>query len=228
VPINPNFSWNSFRNTGEQNLAENLMIEAIKMFGMDVYYIPQTHVNTDTVFGEDPLRMFSKYYTIEMYLDMPAGYEGDRTFISKAVGFQLAPMSSFVVAKRRFNEAIRIEGAYNTPNPNLTEQDVRPLEGDLIYVPLTKDLWEIKYAQHEEPFFQLGQVIVWRLMVEKWAYSSERLSTGNNAVDKIQTAFSHDLQIPPTDATADNAQLDSEESTTLDFSETDPFSEGNI
>lgn len=228
MPINPFFSWNSLRNNQEQNLAENLMIEAIKMFGMDVMYIPKTAVNVDTVFGEDPLRMFTKYYTIEMYLDLPGGYEGDHPIISKLVGFQLAPMTAFIVAQRRFNEVIRIEGAYNTPNTASTEQNVRPLEGDLIYVPMTKDIWEIKFADHEKPFFQMGQVVVWRLVVEKWAYSSERLQTGYNPIDKIQTAFSHDLQIPASDATADNAQFETEESTTLDFSETDPFSEGLI
>lgn len=227
MPVNPYVSWNSFRNTGEQQLAENLMIEVIKMYGMDVMYLPKDLNNIDQLFGESPLTSFDMYYTIEMYFNDPEGYQSPNPMIS-ATGFQLAPTCSFTVAKRRFTEEVLDKGPYNTKNPAVVEQDIRPMEGDWLYVPLTKDLWEIKYVDWQRPFMQLGQVAAWTITVEKAAYSSEMLNTGNPDIDKIEDAYSHDMVIPATDGAADNTELATEEPDIIDDSEVDPFSDGDF
>jgi hypothetical protein len=226
VPINPYFSFNSFNNRNEQSLVQNLLEESIRIFGMDIYYIPRTFVELDTLFGESQLNVFSKYYTVEMYFDNPTGYGGDKTFISKFIGLAIAPSAFFLVSKRRFDTILKNQGPYNIPPTEQTIQDVRPLEGDLIYVPMTKDFWEIKFVDHEVPFFMMGQVNIWKLSVEKYVYTSERISTGNTEIDRLQTTHSHDGNIPALDRLADNEEIETESDLTIDFSETDPFSEG--
>lgn len=221
--VNKFLSWNTFQNQNEQRLIENLWIEANQMYGMDIYYVPKQLNNLDTILGEDALRSFTKYYKIEAYFDTPLGYDGDKMMISKSIGFQLPMNTTFTIAKRRFNEVIANQGAYSTPNPAAQQQEIRPLEGDLIYIPMSKDLWEIKACNPFEVFFQLGQVNVWKLMVEKFAYSSERLTTGESHIDGIETAFSHDIMIPATDSTADNVELNTEESSNVDLTENSPF-----
>jgi len=217
VAVNPYFSFNQLGNHNEQFLIENLLEESIKMYGMDVKYIQRNAVDLDTLFGEAPLSMFERAFDIEMYFDNPQGFTGDKTFISKFVGLSVSPSAVFMVSKRRFSEVLKPDSHY---------QDVRPLEGDLLYVPMTKDFWEIKFVDHETPFFQLMQVGMWKLSVEKFVYSSERMSTGIDELDRLETNYSHDGSIPDTDGLADNEILQTEANTSGDFTDEDPFSEG--
>jgi hypothetical protein len=172
--INQYYNHLSFDNTNEQNLYEDLVIESIQNYGMDVYYIPKTLNKLDRIFGEDVLKSFDKTYTIEMYFNTPSNFDGG-AFLSE-FGYQIGKISSFIVAAKRFTEEYQSSpGVY-----------VRPMEGDLIYSPLTKDLWEITEASHEHIFYQMGKVYVWKLTVEKFQYSSERISTGITKIDEIE------------------------------------------
>ena len=170
--------------SNEQTLINNLYTEAIKIYGFDVFYIPRTLVNLDKVFREDELSKFTSAHAIEMYLQSVDGYEGEGDFLSK-FGVEIRDRASFVVVKDRWtaevdnNASLIVEG--------------RPNEGDLIYLPLTKGLFEIKFVEHENIFYQLNQIYTYRLDVEKFVYSSEVFNTGVSAVDAIEDARSTDM-----------------------------------
>ena len=127
--------FNHYNNITEQRLLEDLVIESIKLYGHDVYYIPRTSVNEDLVLGEDILEKFSTSYFVEMYLNNVEGMEGEGEFLSR-FGLEIRDEATFVISQRRFQEVT--QGTIN-----------RPLEGDLIYFPLTTGLFQIKFVDDE-------------------------------------------------------------------------------
>jgi len=165
---------------------EDLVIESIKMYGVAVHYIPRTFVKLDRLFGEDVLSQFDKTYPIEMYFDSVSGFEGDRNFLSK-FGLEIRKQANFVVAKRRFTQVVKYDGAWSIPRNAQDDDPVRPMEGDLIYFPITNDLWEIRFVDHESVFYQLGNFYIWRLTVEKFVNSSETINTGVPEIDELGT-----------------------------------------
>jgi hypothetical protein len=211
--VNKFVSWTRFRNDNEQELIQNLVDEAIQFVGMDVYYVRRSLVETDTFYGESVLNTLSNAFVIEMYFDNPDGYSGAGAMINK-LGLMIGSQANFVVSKRRFSQVV-------TEIP-------RPFEGDLIYVPMTKDWWEIKKADSEDVFYQLGQVTSYKLIVEKFQYSSERINTGIAELDKLQTALSHDFSIPSENKIADNTKITNDANAVQNTQEVDPFSEGNF
>lgn len=220
---NVNHYFNTLGGKTEQKLVEDLIIEAIRAKGMKVYYIPRTFVKFDPVFGEDPLSKFEKYFPIEMYFDNPAGdgYGGDRFLISK-FGLEMREQANFIVSRRRFNQAVLFDGvnaipytsqdearaAWNAQHKisHTTSSEVRPMPGDLIYVPVTNDLFQINFAEHESVFYQVGYRYIWRVDVQKFDYSSEKLNTGINEVDKIEDIFAN-VDSVQNDPIADNDVL---------------------
>lgn len=177
--INPYFS--DGKNTGtrnEQFLIEDLIIESLKIYGQQLMYIPRTLVSKDNVLGEDRLSEFKASFPIEMYFENVDSLGGQGAFIQK-FGLMMEQSATLVVARRRWDQLV---GRYEIgPLPN------RPAEGDLIYFPLTKALFEIKFVQHQDPFYQLGKLYVYKLQVELFQYSSERIDTGNKEVDAFET-----------------------------------------
>lgn len=163
----------SFGNVSEQNLVDDLIVESIKIHGMDVFYIPRTAQKMDDIFGEDILSRFQDKFEIEMYFQSVGGFDGGN-FLSK-FGLEIRKQATFVVSKTRFNQILQTDA-------NL---EVRPKNGDLIFMPLTRDLFEIIGVTHESIFHQLGKVYVWALTVEKFAYSSEDINTGIPEIDTI-------------------------------------------
>tara|TARA_Y100000356_G_scaffold77053_1_gene63677 strand:- start:6271 stop:7014 length:744 start_codon:yes stop_codon:yes gene_type:complete len=171
--------------TSEQRLVEDLVIESLKVYGHDVYYLPRTRVNTDTIFDEDELSQFNNAYPLEMYLENVSGFEGQGDIFGR-FGLEVRDQANFVVSKRRWEDMVFQEDA------NFT-QEARPSEGDLLYFPLTKSLFEIKYVDFQNPFFQLNKIYVYRLVCELFEYSSEDLNTGITDIDAIETKYSQDL-----------------------------------
>lgn len=230
MPVN--HYLNPFTNRSEQKLVENLVCEAIRNYGMMVHYVPRTFVKLDRLFGEDTQSAFTKTYPVEMYLDSVSGFEGDRSFLSK-FGLEIRKQASFIVARRRFNETVKFTGAHSVPIQNAIEKEVRPMEGDIIYVPLTNDIWEIRFAEHESVFYQLGKNYIWRITVEKFIMSNETFKTGVDAIDKIGSKFKNDGSDNfLNDPIANNPDIDQEwvDKVTVkgdpdyqDFSETNPF-----
>jgi hypothetical protein len=193
MALNPYFNQGGGIGSGyttEQSLIESLYTEAVKIYGFEMYYIPRTLVNVDTVFTEDALSEFTSSRPIEMYLQSVDGYEGEGDFLSK-FGVEVRDSAQFVVVRSRWtaavddHESLIVEG--------------RPNEGDLLYFPLTNSLFEIKFVEHENVFYQANQIYTYRLDVEKFVYSSENFDTGITDVDALNSRsldqFAYELEL---------------------------------
>ena len=168
----------------EQTLYEDLIVEQLKVFGHDVYYLPRTLVKEDTLFGEDVLSKFDDAYGIEMFMEQVEGYGGEKELVSK-FGLEIRDEATFVVSRRRW---ISLIGA----DSNLIVS-TRPNEGDLIYFPRLQKLFEINFVDHDDPFFQVDNLPVFKLYCSTFEYSSEQLDTGIAAVDTIEDTSSLDV-----------------------------------
>ncbi len=168
----------------EQTLYEDLLIEQLKVFGHDVYYLPRTLIKEDTLFGEDVLSKFNDAYGIEMFMEEVEGYGGDKELVSK-FGLEIRDEVTFVVARRRW---ITLIGA----DSNLIVS-TRPNEGDLIYFPRIQKLFEINFVDHDDPFYQVDNLPVFKMYCSTFEYSSEQLDTGIAAVDTIEDTSSLDV-----------------------------------
>ena len=180
MPTNVYFNTGT---TAEQNLYENLIIEQLSVFGQDVYYLPRKLVNEDTLFGEDASSSFNDAYIIEMYLDGIEGYEGQKEMMTR-FGLDMQDEATFVVSKRRFEQLI-------STDQNLIVS-TRPNEGDLIYFPLGKKLFEIGFVDHDDPFYQLANLPVFKMRCRTFEYSHEDMATGLDEIDAIETSHSLD------------------------------------
>lgn len=174
MPTNSYFTQGT---SGEQQLVEDLVVEQIKMFGVELYYIPKTLVSEDNVLGEDSLNSFDSAYQIEGYLENVQGFGGDGDLFSK-FGVRIADQVNFIIARKRFQDLV-------DDNATLVVEG-RPNEGDLIYFPLANKLFSIQYVEHEQPFYQLNKIHVWGLKCELFEYSGEDLDTGVEAIDVIE------------------------------------------
>ena len=167
----------------EQTLYEDLMIEQLKIYGQDVFYIPRTLVKEDNLFGEDTLSKFGDAYLIEMYFENVEGYEGEKEIMSK-FGLQMNEDVTFVVARRRFEQLV-------SHDSNLIVK-TRPNEGDLVYFPKVKKIFEITFVDHDDPFYQIHNVPAFKLKCKTFEYGSEDLDTGITEIDAIETDNSLD------------------------------------
>ena len=167
----------------EQHLYEDLMIEQLKIYGQDVFYIPRTLVKEDSLFGEDTLSKFGDAYLIEMYFENVEGYEGEKEIMSK-FGLQMNEDVTFVVARRRFEQLV-------SHDSNLIVK-TRPNEGDLVYFPKVKKIFEISFVDHDDPFYQVHNVPAFKLKCKTFEYSSEDMDTGIAEIDAIETDNSLD------------------------------------
>jgi hypothetical protein len=173
--LNPFFLQGS---TGEQGLIQDLVNEQIRMYGIEIYYIPRKYVNIKTIIREVTESKFDSAFPIEAYVSSYDGYSGQGTILSK-FGIQDLDDLTLVVSKERFEN-------YITPLlKNLSGIDVyhRPKEGDLVYFPLGDRLFEIKYVEHETPFYQLQKNYVYELKCELFRYGDEILDTEIDEID---------------------------------------------
>ena len=168
--------------TNEQRLYEDLIVEQLKIYGQDVYYLPRKIANKDTIFGEDPASSFDDSYIIEMYVDNTDGYMGEQEIIKK-FGLELRDDIVFTVSKARWETLVG-------NNSDLTTD--RPQEGDLVYFPTTNAFFEIQFVEHEQPFYQQSALPVYKLSCTRFEYSSERLDTGISTIDSVEDSLSTD------------------------------------
>lgn len=279
--MSTNVYFNNFAYAREQDLVEDLTIEAIKIYGHNVKYLPRTRVNTDNLFGEDVLSKFDEAIDIEMYIKNVEGFEGEGDLLSR-FGLEIRDQITFTVARKRFDQAITspklmtqvgynlifesgdnnapsrqyLTGSQDTEAMMLEGDDYvntinRPQEGDLIYFPMVGKIFEIKFVEHEQIFYQTGRLQTYDVRCELFEYSSERISTGNTEIDAIETTYSLDtlgyqftledgtgvaqledggtlLQeytIETTDKSANNEFFQTQADNILDFSEINPFGE---
>ena len=167
----------------EQYLYEDLVIEAIGIYGHDVYYLPRDRVNEDVLLGEDPLSQFDDAYGIEMWMETQEGYEGEKDLVTR-FGLEIRNETSFAISRRRWDDVV-------SNNANLITT-TRPQEGDLIYFPTVKRMWEITFVDHDDPFYQVDNLPIYRMSCSLFEYSSEILDTGIVAVDVIEDTSSTD------------------------------------
>ena len=241
---------NVYFNTGtkpEQRLYENLIIEQLRAFGQDVYYLPRKLVNEDTLFGEDTLSSFNDAYIVEMYLDNIEGFEGQKEMMTR-FGLDMQDEATWVVSKRRFEQLI-------STDQNLIVT-TRPNEGDLIYFPLAKKLFEISFVDQDDPFYQIANLPVFKMRCRTFEYSSEALDTGVSEIDAIETSESMDAlgyqivletatesgtnhlitedgafivqeeyNIDTIDTSSDSEYFETQGDSILDFTERNPFGE---
>jgi len=162
--------------TSEQLLVEDLVIEAMQIYGMDIFYLPRSSRDqVDYLYGEDTLKQYVTAYPIEMYLENVTGMDGEQDFISK-FGLEIRDELTFLVSRRRF--------AATVPSN-------RPLSGDLIYIPLIRNIFEITHVEHEDNqamFYTLGRgrggnVYVYGLKLKQYVFSNEIIQVGISEID---------------------------------------------
>lgn len=227
----------------EQNLYEDLIIESMKIYGFETFYIPRKSFNEDKIFTEDPLNTYDHAYPLEMYMENIGGFEGDGELLTK-FGIEVRDTANFIVSRRRWQQVVGDAG-------NSVLQ--RPAEGDIIFFPLNKAYFEIRTVEGNKPFYQVGKLYIYRMYCELVQFSNERFNTGiaeidrtldvlNQTVDNFEflqengNSLLLETNIPTPlvleDFTSlnkltgtDNELFDIEAEGVLDFSERNPFGE---
>ena len=181
MSTNPYFNHHG-TNTPEQRLVESLTIESIKTYGIDVYYLPRTLNDEDTLMGEDNTASYNSAHTIEMYIKSMDGFECEGDFISR-FGLQIKDQITFTVARRRFRElGMTTDGRADAPH-----------EGDLIYFPTTSALFQILFVEDEAIYYQTGDIQSYDMLCEMFTYSDQSFNTGIETIDEIERQHSYSI-----------------------------------
>ncbi len=147
----------SDKSANAENLYEDHIIESLKFYGQDVYYMLREIVNEDKIFGQDVPSRFPTAYKIEMYIENQQGFDGEGDLFTK-FGIEIRDAATFVVSRRRWRHTIEQHANEIT--------SIRPREGDIIYLPLSNSMFEIMHVEHEQPFYQLNNVPTYNLRCE--------------------------------------------------------------
>ena len=156
------------------------------MYGQDVYYLPRTVVNENRILGEDVSSKFSNSYKIEMYIENTEGFDGEGDLFTK-FGVEIRDEATFIVSRRRWNTTVgkvdnQIEGE-------------RPREGDLIFLPLSKSMFEVMHVEHEQPFYQLANLPTFKMRCQLFEYSGEDLDTDLTTIDTIEQTNAYEFDM---------------------------------
>ena len=158
----------------EQDLYEDLIVESLQIYGQDIYYVPRTLVNRDSILGEDPASKFDDAYLMEAYIENVDGFEGAGDLMSK-FGLEIRDEATFIISRRVWE---RLVGKFSS---NVT--DPRPQEGDVIFLPMTNSFFEINYVEDDSPFFQLSNLPIYRMQCSLFEYADEDFDTGIEDID---------------------------------------------
>ena len=158
----------------EQSLYEDLIVESLQIYGQDIYYVPRTLVNRDSILGEDPASKFDDAYLMEAYIENVDGFEGAGDLMSK-FGLEIRDEATFIISRRVWE---RLVGKFSS---NVT--DPRPQEGDVIFLPMTNSFFEINFVEDDSPFFQLSNLPIYRMQCSLFEYSDEDFDTGIETID---------------------------------------------
>ena len=171
----------------EQQLFEDLVIESLQMFGQDVYYLPREIVNKDKIFLDDVPSRFSDAYKVDMYIENTEGFEGEGDLFTK-FGVELRDQATFIVSRKRWVQLV---------GKRLEVANFRPREGDLIYLPMSESMFEIRRVETETPFYQLKDLPTFRLQCELFEYSGEDFDTGVDTIQDVETegSFKYNLSL---------------------------------
>jgi len=170
----------------EQHLYEDLVVESLRFYGHEVFYLPREVVEEDSILGEDVQSTFGDSYSVEMYIENTEGFEGEGDLFSK-FGVQVRDQATFVLSLRSWERFISLDSNLAT--------SLRPNEGDLIYFPLSGSIFEIKFVEHENPFYQVGKLFVFKLRCELFEYSGEDFDTGVTNIDLVEDEQAYTIEM---------------------------------
>lgn len=170
----------------EQHLYEDLVVESLRFYGHECFYLPREIVEEDSILGEDIQSTFGDAYSVEMYIENTEGFEGEGDLFSK-FGVQVRDQATFVLSLRSWERFISLDGNLAT--------SLRPNEGDLIYFPLSGSLFEIKFVEHENPFYQVGKLFVFKMQCELFEYSGEDFDTGLTNIDLVEDQQAYTIEL---------------------------------
>ena len=176
--LNPFFLQGS---KGEQGLVQDLVNEQLRMYGIECHYIPRKLMTSRTIMKEVTESRFDQAFPLEAYLMNIDGYAGSGDVLTK-FGIRVTDEATFVISKERFEEAV---APFLEQQEDDYELSNRPKEGDLIFFPLGKRMFEIKFVEHERPFYQLQKNYVYQLQCELFEYEDEVIDTNVNAIDEV-------------------------------------------
>jgi hypothetical protein len=213
--------FSNYDNFNEQNLIDDLVIESIQIYGIDITYISGEFNNVDSILNEDDTPLYDQMYSFEVYVKNVDGFEGEGDFLSK-FGLQIRDQVTFTVAIRTFEQNVTRK----------TQTKVRPRENDVIWLPLNQKMYRITYVEHESVFYQSGALQTYDIKCELMEFSNERFDTGRYEIDHYfddvnsTTTFVQTLEdVANNDPISQNLDFETEADGILDFSEIDPFSE---
>jgi hypothetical protein len=172
TPLNPFFRQEV---ASEQRLVQDLVNEHLRMYGQEVFYMPRKYLGTDEIMRENILSMFDDAYPLEAYVANVDGFQGSGDLMTK-FGIRVTDEATFIISKERFEDYIAdiMSNVDVDDNKRRRDEDgaiaARPVEGDLIYFPLSDSLFEIKFVEHENPFYQLGKLYTYELRCELFEY----------------------------------------------------------
>lgn len=220
--LNPYFASGVTQGTSsEQNILEDLIIECLDIYSVEVQYIPRTLVSKDELLGEDRLSRFENAFPIAAYFENIDSFGGAGYMIQK-FGLMVEQSATLTIARRKWADLIGKSNTTILPN--------RPCEGDLIYFPLSKGLFEIKFVEHKDPFYQIGKLYVYKLQIELFQYASEAIDTGNEDLDVFESLKSFDENINPDIEVPDSYGKNNtfkQEASTVVFNSSNPFGDIN-
>ena len=185
MATNPYFNKN-YSSQSEQDLYDDLMEESIKIHGIDVQYLPRDIQKIDSVFQDVQVSQFTTTHEIEMFIDSVEQFGGEGDFLSK-FGVEIRDTLEMTVMANRFN----------------TLNIGRPKEGDLIFFPFNKQLFEVMFVEDEQIFYTLGKRFVYKLKLELFEYSNQIINTGIEDIDSIQYESAYSIQLTTTSGTGD-------------------------
>ena len=187
----------------EQNLIEDLVVESLRMYGHDCYYLPRKIINEDTILGDAANSSFEDAYEVEMYIEGTEGFEGEGDLYAK-FGVEVRDQATFVISRRTWERFVSLDANLVT--------GLRPNEGDLVYFPLSKSLFEIKFVEHENPFYQIDKLYVFKMTCDLFEYSGEKFDTEIDVLDtsiELAQAASVELTLADTPTLRDYVQGES-------------------
>lgn len=217
MATNPWFS--SYNYFNEQQLIDDLVIESIRIYGVDTWYLSRDIQHVDEILNETTTSIFNRVHEMEMYIKSVDGFQGEGDFLSK-FGLQIRDQIVFTVAIRTFEQ----HATRNQP------ELIRPLEGDLVYMPMNRKFFKVMHVEHESVFYQTGALQVYDLKCELFEYSNERFQTGNPIIDEqfanYETASITALDdLFDVDPLAQNLSFEEKGNEIVDFTEVNPFEE---
>jgi hypothetical protein len=170
-------------------LYEDLIIESIKFYGQDIYYLPREIVEKEDIFLDSIQSQFGDAYKVEVYIENAEGFDGEGDIFTK-FGIEIRDQATFVIARRRWRELV---------GDRLADAQFRPREGDVIYLPMSESLFQVMKVETETPFYQLSQLPTFRMQCELFEFSDEDFDTGISDIDNVEVegAFQYELQMPP-------------------------------